>query len=329
MSLFFSRYSLSYRLPFISPSKYYLYRDYSQPWSTSGCVQVADCNSPGYADQATCCVAQYGGQTGGACSPVISSAPTPANPNNGKFYADYSTPWPNAGCTNTLPHPSSATVFYDTQLACCKAAFGGQTSNACVMGLPNPPTANPSVAPTTVAPTTKSPTTVAGQGGGWYADYATAWPNAGCKNTTLLPVYATMFYPTQLACCKAAFGGQTSNACIQGLPNPPTAKPSVAPTTVAPTTKSPTTVAGQGGGWYADYSTAWPNAGCKNTTPLPIHATMFYPTQLACCKAAFGGQTSNACVMGLPNPPTAKPTATPTSKPTAAPTFAPTAKPGP
>ena len=250
-----------------------------------------------------------------------------ANPNIGKFYADYSTPWPQAGCKNTVPHPISATTFFATQLECCKASFGGQTSNACVMGLPNPPTAKPSVAPTTVAPTTKSPTTVAGQGGGWYADYATAWPNAGCKNTTPLPNYATTFYATQLACCKAAFGGQTSNACIQGLPNPHTAKTSVAPTTVAPTTKSPTTLAGQGGGWYADYGTPWLTAGCKNTTPLPIHATMFYATQLACCKAAFGGQTSNACIQGLPSPPTAKPTAAPTSKPTAAPTAKPTSSP--
>ena len=153
------------------------------------------------------------------------------------------------------------------------------------------------------------------------------WPNAGCMKTLPHPISAAVFYTTQLECCKGAFGGQSSNACVMGLPNPPTAKPSVAPTTVAPTIKSPTTLAGQGGGWYADYGTAWPNAGCKNTTPLPIHATMFYATQLECCKGAFGGQTSNACVMGLPNPPTAKPTAATTSKPTFAPIAKPTAKP--
>ena len=201
-------------------------------------------------------------------------------------------------------------MFYPTQLACCKAAFRGQTSNACIMGLPSPPTAKPSVAPTTVAPTTKSPTTVAGQGGGWYADYSTPWPNAGCMNTVPHPNHATMFYPTQLACCKAAFGGQTSNACVMGLPSPPTAKPSVAPTTIAPITKLPTTLAGQGGGWYADYGTPWPNAGCKNTTPLPVYATVVFDTQLECCKAAFGGQYSGACIKGLPNFPTSKPTIT-------------------
>ncbi len=87
-----------------------------------------------------------------------------------------------------------------------------------------------------------------------------------------------------------------------GLPNPPTAKPSVAPTTVAPMTKSPTTVAGQDGGWYADYGTTWLIAGCKKTLPKPIYATVFYDTQLKCCKGAFGGQISGACIMGLPNP---------------------------
>jgi len=185
----FSRHIL-YLLPLSSSNYYYyLYRDYSQPWSKSGCIQVADCDSPGYADRATCCAVQYGGQTDGACSTAGGTTATPtANPNNGKFYADYSTPWPNAGCMNTVPHPNYATMFYTTQLECCKAAFYGQTSNACVMGLPNPPTAKPSVAPTTVAPTTKLPTTAAGQGGGWYADYGTPWPNASCKNTTPLPI---------------------------------------------------------------------------------------------------------------------------------------------
>ncbi len=152
-------------------------RDYSKSWSTSGCVQKADCDSPGYADQATCCTTQYGGQqTGGACFSII-AAGTPtatpsAIPNAGLFYADYSTAWSAAGCKNTLPHPTYATTFFATQLACCNSAYGGQTSNACIKGLPSPPTSTPTVAPTTIAPTTKSPTTVAGQGGGWYADYA-------------------------------------------------------------------------------------------------------------------------------------------------------------
>ena len=254
-----------------SLSNFYLHRDYSRPWPISGCVQKADCDSPSYDDQATCCATQYGGQTGGACS--TAAIPT-ANPNNGKFYADYATAWPDAGCKSTVPHPISAAVFYATQLECCKAAFGGQMSGACIKGLPNPPT----LIPTTV-------TTVAGQGEGWYADYNMAWSIAGCKNTLPLPNHAIIVYTTQLKCCKGAYGGQVSNACIKGLPNPPTSKPTIAPTTVAPSTKSPTTIGigGQGGGWYADYVTPWLNAGCKNTTPLPNHAIIIYSSQLQCC----------------------------------------------
>lgn len=293
--------------------------DYSRPWPSSGCVQKADCDSPGYADAASCCAAQYGGQTAGACtsSSGLTASPTAsptANPNAGKWYADYATPWPIAGCKNTTPHPSYATTFFDTQLLCCKGAYAGQPANSCINGLAVAPTA--------------APTTTGGVGGKWYADYGTAWSNAGCKSSTPYPVYASTFFDSQLLCCKGAFGGQSSNACVKGLPSPPTSTPTVAPTTSAPTTKSPTTVAGQGGGWYADYGTAWPTAGCKNTLPLPVYATTFYSSQLECCKGAYGGQTSEACIKGLPSPPTSTPTASPTFKPTSSPsTSKPTSSP--
>jgi hypothetical protein len=62
----------------------------------------------------------------------------------------------------------------------------------------------------------------------------------------------------------------------------------------------------------------------RHDSMLPVYASVFYDTQLACCKAAFGGQTTNACVMGLPNPPTARPSASPSLSPTASPTLSPT-----
>lgn len=79
----------------------------------------------------------------------------------------------------------------------------------------------------------------------------------------------------------------------------------------------------------------WSIASCKNTLPLLIYAIMTYISRLECCKAADGGQTSNMCIQGLPNPPTkaltaqptSKPTAMPMSKPTATPTAMPTTKP--
>ena len=161
-----------------------MYRNYSQPWPTSGCVQKADCDSPGYADQATCCAAHYGGQTGGDCSNVIATT----NQIAGKYYADYATPWPTAGCKNTLPHPIYATVFYTTQLECCKGAFGGQKSEACIKGIPtNPPTSTPSV-----APTTKS--------------------NAVCLSATMLPSNAPFLFPNVKGTVNICFDDLVTNS---------------------------------------------------------------------------------------------------------------------
>ena len=105
-------------------------------------------------------------------------------------------------------------------------------------------------------------------------------------------------YTSMLACCKAAYGGQTSNKCIASLPNPPTA----APTKVSPDV------------YYPDYSLAWTAGKCINTLPIPSGRPT-YTSELACCKAAYAGQVSNACVADLPNPPTKAPTKKPVSGP--------------
>ena len=178
------------------------------------------------------------------------------------WHPDYSNAWSNGGCTLKADCDSPG---FSTQLECCKAAYGGQTSGACIKRLPIPPTF--------------SPTTVSTK---WYADQGGAWSTGGCKNTTPLPIYATIFFDTQLLCCKGAFGGQMSGACIKRLPIPPTF--------------SPTTVESASGKWYADQGGAWSTGGCKNTTPHPIYATIFFNTQLACCNDSFGGQLSGACI---------------------------------
>ena len=287
--------------------------NYAVAWNVAGCVQNQDCNSPGYATQLECCKGQYGGQVGGACLAGLATPPTnaPTNvagPGVTKWYADYGTSWPAAGCKSTTPYPIYATTLFNTQLDCCKGSYAGQTSGACLAGLPAPPP--------------RAPTNAAGVAAvKWYADYATPWPGAGCKSETPYPIYATTFFDSELLCCQGAYGGQDSGACLGGLPNPPTKVPTSLPTL------RPTSAAGAGGQWYADYDTAWSIAGCKNTLPLPIYTIVTYGSQLECCKAAYGGQTSNACVQGLPNPPTKAPTVQPTSKPTAMPTATPTATP--
>ena len=221
------------------------------------------------------------------------------------WHPNYAVAWNVAGCVKNQDCNSPG---YATQLECCKGQYGGQVGGACLAGLATPPT--------------NAPTNVAGPGvTKWYADYGTSWTAAGCKSTTPNPIYATTLFGTQLECCRGAYGGQVSGTCLGGLPNPPTKAPTSLPTLM------PTSAAGAGGQWYADYDTAWSIAGCKNTLPLPIYTIVTYGSQLECCKAAYGGQTSNACVQGLPNPPTKAPTAQPTSKPTAMPTAMPTATP--
>ena len=217
---------------------------------------------------------------------LLSAWCDPNTPTN--WHPNYAVAWSAGGCIYKADCDSPG---YDTELECCDQAFGGQVSGACKVGFANPSTT-----------TTK-----------WYADYGTPWGIAGCKAAFPYPSYATTFFDSQLDCCKGAYTGQTSGACLTGLATPPT--------------MAPTSAAGAGGQWYADYGTAWSIAGCKNTLPLPIYAIVTYSSQLECCKAAYGGQTSNACVQRLPNPPTNAPTAQPTSKPTATPTATPTAKP--
>ena len=103
-----------------------------------------------------------------------------------------------------------------------------------------------------------------------------------------------MQYDTELECCKAAYGGQTSGACLGSLP-------------AAPTT-SPTDPSADE--WWPDYSMAWSEGECKNGPPVGFNRgdRPTYESELACCKAAYGGQTSGACLGSLPAAPTTSPT---------------------
>ncbi len=111
--------------------------NYSRSWATSGCVLKSDCNQIGKATKAECCAAYYEGQTSGACV-IAAGGPTII-----QWYADYSKEWAMAGCKSDFPYPIYASTFYDTQLACCKAAYAGQTSGACIGKLSSPPTTSP------------------------------------------------------------------------------------------------------------------------------------------------------------------------------------------
>ena len=68
-----------------------------------------------------------------------------------------------------------------------------------------------------------------------------------------------------------------SEACLSQLESPPTT--------------SPTTLTVSE--FYPDYGTAWPDAGCINTRPVPSGRPT-YTSRLACCKGAYGAQVSQS-----------------------------------
>ena len=286
------------------------YPNYDVAWPEGYCINTVPMPSgrPVYTTMLACCKGAYGGQTSGACIAKLPSPPTMAPTKTGAagtdYYPNYDLAWPEGVCINTQPIPSGRPV-YTTQLACCKAAYGGQTSGACIKGMVSPPTLAP---------------TKAGTGGtDYYPDYSISWTDGKCINTQPIPSGRPV-YATNLACCKASYGGQASGACIKALINPPT----MAPTKV-----------GGPDAYYPDYTLAWPEGKCINTVPMPSGRPV-YTTQLACCKSAYAGQSSGACIKGMVNPPTfapsraptRAPTSTPTTKaPSRAPTLAPTSTP--
>ena len=81
--------------------------------------------------------------------------------------------------------------------------------------------------------------------------------------------------------------------CLSMLPSPPTTSPTSSDRT-APF-------------WYPDYESPWSHATCLNTLPLPykyINDRPNYSSAKECCKMAYAGQMSKACVCSLDSPPT-------------------------
>jgi len=274
--------------PTVSGGLDVFYPDYSQEWSSGLCVNTRPLPSgrPNYSTMLACCKGAYRGQTSGYCLGQLPSPPTMSPTETGGldvFYPDYSQQWVAGLCINTRPLPSGR-PNYSTMLACCKGAYAGQMSGYCLSQLPSPPTG--------------APTTSDFETDFWYPEYEKSWSDAGCSNKLPLPFNNKgdrPNYKTQLTCCKMAYGGQTSGVCLGQLPSPPTMTPT-----------------GSGGVdfWYPDYDTSWSDATCLNTRPLPFGTggRPTYDSMLACCKGAYAGQSSGACLASLPNPPTQSPT---------------------
>mmetsp|Transcript_33060 Transcript_33060/g.75500 ORF Transcript_33060/g.75500 Transcript_33060/m.75500 type:complete len:812 (-) Transcript_33060:177-2612(-) len=260
------------------------YPDYDTAWTSAGCLNTLPLpynnikDRPNYSSQLECCKAAYAGQMSGACLSKLGSPPTTSPTNMGntgsQYYPDYGTAWYDAGCINKLPVPSGRPT-YTSHLACCKGAYGGQMSGACLSQLESPPSTSP---------------TSAGGLDVYYPDYGTAWDKAACVNTRPMPSGRPV-YSTMLACCKGAYAGQMSGYCLSQLEAPPTTSPTSSDSTVD--------------FWYPDYDSAWSDAGCLNSLPLPYlpGGRPTYTTNEACCSAAYGGQVSRACICSTASPP--------------------------
>jgi hypothetical protein len=235
-------------------------------------------NNPSYSTELECCKATFPNQNSGTCLSMLPAPPTVSptsidGPN--AWYANYDLDFTKGVCINKLPTPTGRTI-YDTQLECCKGAYGGQTSGACIKDLPAPPTVSP------------TPT------GGveiWYQNPDIGdWTKGYCINKLPTPNDAAT-YDSELDCCKGAYAGQSSGKCLSMLPAPPTVSP---------------TQTGGPDEWYADFDLDWTNGVCINTLPQPSGRTI-YDSQLECCKGAYAGQESGKCLRMLPAPPTSSP----------------------
>ena len=158
------------------------------------------------------------------------ASPTNSNREADFWYPQYELEWSSAGCSNRLPLPYNNIKDrprYDTQESCCARAYGGQTSLACLCGLPDPPLGCPGTINSNH------------EADFWYPQYELERSMAGCSNRLPLPynnINDRPRYDTPELCCARAYGGQTSMACLCGLPAPPLGCPGIARYTVVTTT---------------------------------------------------------------------------------------------
>jgi hypothetical protein len=227
----------------------------------------------GFTTELACCKAHFAGQQSGKCFSMLPNPPTTAPTGvDGPdiWYANYAS-FEIGSCINKAPAPVGRTI-YKSQLECCKAYYGTQSSGYCLTQLPADE--RPTTAPTPV--------------GGpdiWYANYDVDWEDGHCINKAPAPNGRTT-YDSELKCCKGAYSGQASGACFASLPADE--RPTTAPTGV----DGPDI-------WYANYDVDWAKGHCINKAPAPIGRNT-YDSQLKCCKAYYGTQESGYCLTQLP-----------------------------
>lgn len=273
----------------------YWHPTYSAGWTKGYCSFSKQCNNPRYDTQLECCESAYPGQISGHCLSLVPESERPPVPET--YYPKYDEKWEDGYCVNDRPVPGgeNGRPQYDTMVECCEGAYGSQLSKACHAKLP--PGERPTGSPTTLLG--KSQVDV------YYPDYDTEWSKAGCTNAkpqekhghTMVPCRDRPCYETALECCKGAYAGQMSGACMDLLPEGE--RPTASPT-------------GIGGpeGWYGMVHTCngqdWSTATCDNKRldygdcgyhmrQPSIQSGDSYETKLECCEAVYSSQYSNAC----------------------------------
>jgi len=225
-------------------------------------------------------------------SAIIPSSHSPLPPTQttgDKWYPDYNPIWAKGTCSNSYPAPSGR-PHYDSLSECCAKAYGGQVSGACVALLPSSPVESTSI-PSSTIPDGSSflgslsieegtqPTNEVGQSGmKWYPDYNPIWALGVCSNTAPAPS-GRPHYESQSECCKMAYGGQASGACV-GY-------------TTSTVSKLET--------YYPNYSGNWAEGTCINAYPAPSSRPQ-YNSQQDCCEKAYAGQSSGACINDIREP---------------------------
>ena len=237
----------------------------------------------GFTTELACCKAHFAGQQSGKCFSMLPNPPTTAPTGvDGPdiCYSNYAS-FEIGSCINKAPAPVGRTI-YKSQLECCKAYYGTQSSGYCLTQLPADE--RPTTAPTGV----DGPDI-------WYANYDVAWEDGHCINKAPVP-NGRNTYDSQLKCCKAQYGTQLSGACLQNLPADE--RPTTAPT-------------GNDMRFFPIWS-SWETGHCDNApSKLTGGNTYFYDTQEECCHAWFNNQPSGACLQFDPTYGSRSPTQAP------------------
>ena len=238
------------------------YPDYNPIWAEGLCSNAhpAPSGRPHYDSDSECCAKAYGNQASGVCVGLIPSSPEiPSNPSSSTsdLTATVSiTSQPVSKPSLTVEGPTSPTPDLSTLIL-----------------VTTEPTSKP-VASFSIEEI--SSFSVEETDNKWYPDYNSIWALGKCDNISPAPS-GRPHHNSQSECCKMAYGGQASGACV-GY-------------TTSTVSKLET--------YYPDYNVDWSLGKCSNAYPAPGGRPQ-YNSQKECCEKAYAGQSSLACISDVP-----------------------------